>query len=1218
MDYLLALSLSADARGLRVGLNAGAQEIRQFGRKAEQSFQGVAASGRKAAHQVRDDWTKAARDNTSAQAAFAKDATAANRKAMQDASRNLREVKAGREATMQEISRGLLLTSAAFGLGILGTVNVTRKFNAEISTLGAVADASGQELMQLRQAVLDAGQATVYSASEAAKGAQELARAGVSVQNIIGGGLKGALNLAAAGQLDLGEASEIAATAMNVFNLKGTQMAHISDVLAAGAGKAQGNLHDMGYALKQSALVANQFGLSLDETVGGLSLFASRGLIGSDAGTSFRTMLLRLNPQSKEAGAMMKQLGLDFYDAQGDFVGIKDVAGQLSATLGHLSDEQRDAALNVIFGQDAIRGANILVQLGAEGYQKYIDAVNDFGYANRQASKNMDNLNGDLERLKGSFEVALIGTGEQADGVLRDLVQTTDLMVSAYSDLPDELQGGIIAMSAFIAVGTGAVGLVGTMIPKYRALNDVFSNMGKTGATLSTALRMTTIGLGVASAAAAAGLLIYGIYAQKKAEAKAQTDRLTEALYAERDGQIGASTAAILSESSYKRVADKIRDLGINQSTYLSALKGSKVAQDQAIQSVLAANPGLEKNAATMKAVNEMLFNTDGNLRSREAAQLFAVDPKLAKSLEDVGKQYSKLSPSVRKSIEDSKNDASTKKDLRSEVLEFNKAQGLTGGTLERATQAMSGQKDELSDLAAELDVTRETLVEWGKGSEEAGQQIAKSLKQAEEATSKSFASFGDVIGKFGGQQSVAGGDIRKFYKDTIKQSSDFARQIEQAIQRGLDPALVSRLLQAGPEQAAPILKTLLSDHSGNLIKMTNESEDKLREINTLAVQLARITNLAVNDRGDQMAKDSAKAMAIVQAAYENGGTISAQKLNEKLGIGLEEAKRITGAYGLSIVTGFNQVRSAFDAAPISAPAITAISKKYAEDPSKVDYKQYAEGGIENHTAHIAPGQSDVRVFAEPETGGEAYIPLSPTKRQRSTDILHTVAGQFGLDVIDPRHGGSVRTFASGGIYGVYPPVRPGAGSVGQAMYAGANSEYKLLEKFYEESKKQVGGGWQSITSFLTQQGAPFTVTSTTGGQHAPGSYHYAGKAVDLVSPDMLSLFHTLERASSSLSELFYDPAGYSYKKGARIAPIGGHSDHVHAATYDQGGWIKPGMNAVYNGSSRPEAVFTADQFDRLIEAVHTGNGAPIYVSGDSKSVVAIARETASRVRPKR
>src|SRR5690606_28547563 len=154
----------------------------------------------------------------------------------------------------------------------------------------------------------------------------ELVKAGVSVSDVLGGALTGSLSLAAAGQLDLADAATISAQAMNVFGLGGDQVAHIADVLAAGANKSAADVGQLGDALRQGGLVAKQTGLSMEETVGVLSMFADSALVGSDAGTSLRTMLQRLVPQSDEAADAMARLGLDFFDAPGQFVGIAEVA----------------------------------------------------------------------------------------------------------------------------------------------------------------------------------------------------------------------------------------------------------------------------------------------------------------------------------------------------------------------------------------------------------------------------------------------------------------------------------------------------------------------------------------------------------------------------------------------------------------------------------------------------------------------------------------------------------------------------------------------------------------------------------------------------------------------------------------------------------------------------------------------------------------------------
>jgi phage-related protein len=65
--------------------------------------------------------------------------------------------------------------------------------------------------------------------------------------------------------------------------------------------------------------------------------------------------------------------------------------------------------------------------------------------------------------------------------------------------------------------------------------------------------------------------------------------------------------------------------------------------------------------------------------------------------------------------------------------------------------------------------------------------------------------------------------------------------------------------------------------------------------------------------------------------------------------------------------------------------------------------------GTEDHRAQIAhPNQP--RLWAEPETGGEAYIPLAPSKRPRSARILRDVAERFGYGLIRMANGGTLLT----------------------------------------------------------------------------------------------------------------------------------------------------------------------------------------------------------------
>lgn len=74
-------------------------------------------------------------------------------------------------------------------------------------------------------------------------------------------------------------------------------------------------------------------------------------------------------------------------------------------------------------------------------------------------------------------------------------------------------------------------------------------------------------------------------------------------------------------------------------------------------------------------------------------------------------------------------------------------------------------------------------------------------------------------------------------------------------------------------------------------------------------------------------------------------------------------------------------------------------------------FTRFANGGMarEYHNAQIArPGTW--RLWAEPETGGEAYIPLSPAKRTNSVNTLKQVADLFGFGLMKFDMGGLVAT----------------------------------------------------------------------------------------------------------------------------------------------------------------------------------------------------------------
>lgn len=390
----------------------------------------------------------------------------------------------GRDESLNTLAPAVTAVGGAMSLGFGKALNTYADFDKAMAQVKAFTQESDANMAQLRDAAMKYGADTAFSAEEAAGAINELGKAGVSTQDILAGGLEGALSLAAAGELEVSKAAEIAAATLVQFKLSGDQIPHLADLLAAGAGKAQGSVEDLGMALNQAGLVAAGTGLNVEETTGTLAAFASNGLLGSDAGTSFKTMLQRLTPQSKEAAKEMDALGISAYDANGEFIGMANFAGVLRDSMKDLTDEQRMASMGIIFGSDAIRAANVLYEQGAEGIAKWTDEVNDAGYAAKTAADLQDNLAGDLEKLGGSIDTVFLKSGSGMNDILRKIVQTGEDVVDWLGTLNPQVLSTLGVLGGFTGVGLLVAGAFIMIVPKIKetmdAMRDFNSQGGKT------------------------------------------------------------------------------------------------------------------------------------------------------------------------------------------------------------------------------------------------------------------------------------------------------------------------------------------------------------------------------------------------------------------------------------------------------------------------------------------------------------------------------------------------------------------------------------------------------------------------------------------------------------------------------------------------------------------------------------------------------------------
>lgn len=379
-------------------------------------------------------------------------------RAARAAARTTQQAQAAKKSAVGSVGTGTLVGGAATLYALKQVVDVTARFDQAVSNVASTGKEASASIGRLREEAIKYGGSTAFSATEAANAQAELIKANVSVTDTINGGLKGALDLAAAGSLGVADAAGIMGTTLSQFKLPGTDASHVADLLAAAAGKAQGEVKDFSEALKYVGPLSKNMGVSLEETTGVLAEFANQGILGSQAGTSLRGIFLGLTAPVGAGAKAIEKYGINVRDAQGNFIGLEGAAGELQKRLGGLTRAERDAALASIFGRNQVTAATILYNEGAAGVRNWTSAVDESGFAARTAATKMDNLAGDVEQLKGALDSAFIQSGSGGTSFLRGLAQDATGTIDSFNALNPAVQqfafkGAAIAGASLLAGG---------------------------------------------------------------------------------------------------------------------------------------------------------------------------------------------------------------------------------------------------------------------------------------------------------------------------------------------------------------------------------------------------------------------------------------------------------------------------------------------------------------------------------------------------------------------------------------------------------------------------------------------------------------------------------------------------------------------------------------------------------------------------------------------
>lgn len=411
---------------------------------------------------------------------------------------------------MSRIAQGA--SALALGAGIAApfvhAINVTKEFDSQLSSTGATARATTEEIKLLRANALEMGSATKFSALEAAQAQEYLALAGFKVKDITQS-MSGMLQVAAATNTDLATTADIVSDALTALGLKASDMDSLGDSIAKMTTTANTNLYQAGEAMKYAASGVAKLGGTKDDLLALIGMMGDVGLKGSIAGTSINQAMLQLIkiPSDKGKQTALAQLGLsnaDLIDAKGNLRELTKVLPTIANAANKIQGNvKRSKILGDLFGVEGQRVIDALMSKSAKDFAAYVNQLkNSQGEADQIARDKLNNLKGDLTILASATETAMIKIGSQLTPFIRPIISALSSVI------------GLLGMFANTKVGQVTLFLVAGFSALLVTLGLLNIAMGVVSLT-SGMLVNTFLKLGVQSVATAfaTGGLTSGFYA---------------------------------------------------------------------------------------------------------------------------------------------------------------------------------------------------------------------------------------------------------------------------------------------------------------------------------------------------------------------------------------------------------------------------------------------------------------------------------------------------------------------------------------------------------------------------------------------------------------------------------------------------------------------------------------------------------------------------------
>ena len=692
-------------------------------------------------------------------------------------------------------------------------LDVGMKFEASMSNVEALSGATGETLEALGNKAKEMGAKTIYSASQSADAFSYMALAGWDAKQMLEG-IEPVLNLAAAANMDLAEASDIVTDYITAFGLKAEDAAHFSDAMARAMSTSNTTVELLGESYKNCAATCGAMGISMEDATAVLATMANAGVKGGEAGTALNAILTRLATNTKNCNDKLKDLGIEVYNSEGTMNDLGYILGGLGEKWDDLSQKEQASLAKSIAGvshyskfQTIMLGVSEAAKEGGQSFEDYAAALRDCDGAAEEMAKTMqDNLTGDITILKSALEGLGIATEGVFDSNFREAVQgATDAIGRLQrsvteGDLGVSLAGlsdsiGELTANLIDSAEEGLPGFIDGLSWLIRNLPDILGLVKTTAATYvayqvaTKAAALATMDFTLALEANPIGAVIGLVTALTVGfvELEKSLERVTYEMSEEEK-----ETQKVIEES--KTLNDSIRDNAESRKQEVAQMEAQSTAAKNLVIELYNEATTQERRAQIIAELRSLYpelnvsLNEHGEIIGRTQAQMEKyIDSSLKMAKVEAAKEH--LTEIAKEQFEAEQELARIEEQVADAVLEVKRAEteanaeaqkhvDMNGNLVEvynEYSMAVEGTRNELNNLRSQQDETRQSVTDLGDEYQKTLDYINENGGIIEDATQAEY-EWGDAI-----ERSI------ELTEDQIKEIEELGKAISSSVESSLD-----------------------------------------------------------------------------------------------------------------------------------------------------------------------------------------------------------------------------------------------------------------------------------------------------------------------------------------------------------------------------------------------------------------------------------------------